>query len=369
MGMLIDRYFARQVLETFLGVSVVLLVIFLANRLVRYLAEAAAGELPGSVILSLVGLKAVKYAILLLPLGLYLAVLLVLGRMYRDNEMAALAACGVGPTRLYVPVLGFLGLPLALFVGWLSLYSVPWTARVEHQLVEQAQRELQITGVQAGRFRETATGGHIIYAQEASEDRLTDVFVRLKLQGRTVVLSAKHARLEHRPAGRYVVLLDGYRYEGEPGAADYRVVRFQRHGVRVRPPPASPGVAHRDARPTAVLWRSEDPGDIAELQWRLAVPVSVLVLGVLAVPVGRTRPRQGRYARLLFAILLYVLYVNLLAVAEEWTENGVVPPMPGLWWVHGLMLVLAAGLLLAQGRARWFKGRATGSGSRSGMAT
>lgn len=359
MVKLLDRYFARQVLQSFLGVTVVLLLIFVSNRLVRYLASAAAGELPADAIVLLIGLKAITYLILLLPLGLYLAVLLVLGRMYRDNEMAALAACGVGVGRLYLPVMG-IGVPLALAVGWLSLYGVPWTAQAEQHVLERAERNLEVTGVRAGRFREGNGGSYVVYAEDIAEDResMRNVFIRVQRQTRQALLSAERAELHEAPDGeRYLMLLDGYRYEGAPGAAAFRMIRFERHGMRLERPASRSRAIKRSARPSSELWASEAPGDAAELQWRLAIPLSVLVLGTLALPVGRSRPRQGRYGRLFTAILLYIGYVNLLAVAQEWTENGVISPLLGLWWVHGLMLAVAAALLVRQLGVGWLTGR------------
>ncbi|NIP72607.1 MAG: LPS export ABC transporter permease LptF [Gammaproteobacteria bacterium] len=359
---LLDRYFAWQVLQGFLGVTVVLLLIFVSNRLVRYLASAAAGELPGDAIITLIGLKAITYLILLLPLGLYLAVLLALGRMYRDSEMAALAACGVGLGRLYVPVMG-IGVPLALAVGWLSLYGVPWTAQAEQRVLERAEQNLEVTGVRAGRFREGNGGSYVIYAEDIAEDQesMSNVFIRVQLETRQALLSAERAELYEAADGeRYLMLRDGYRYEGVPGAEAVRMIRFERHGMRLERPASRSRAIKRSARPTSELWASESAGDAAELQWRLAVPLSVLVLGTLALPVGRSRPRQGRYGRLFVAILLYIGYVNLLAVAQEWTENGVIPPVLGLWWVHGLMLAIAATLLVRYLGTGWPTGRLGG---------
>lgn len=363
MVALIDRYVAREVLQTLLGVLLVLLLIFLSNRLVRYLAEAAAGELPGEAILMLVALNAAKYLILLIPLGLYLAILLVLGRLYRDSEMAAMAACGVGGPRLYRAIL-LLAVPLALVQGWMALQLVPWTDAEQARLLEQAQRDMEVNAIRAGSFQEGMGGKRILYAQEVTDEpRMHQVFIHVQRDdGRSITLTAREGHLENRSGGRYLVLSDGYRYEGRPGDADFRIVEFERHGLLIRRSEAAAEGGKMSARPTSELWGSNDPEEIAELQWRFSMPIGALVLALLALPIGRVNPRSGRYGRLFVAILLYVGYVNLLAFAQSWTERGTIPVTLGLWWVHGLFLLLTAVLLVRQLGLRWvLKGPATES--------
>lgn len=354
MFTLIDRYVAREVLQTLLGVLLVLLLIFLSNRLVRYLADAAAGQLPGDVIFTLVALKAAKYLILLVPLGLYLAILLVLGRLYRDSEMAAMAACGVGGPRLYRAIF-LLTVPLALIQGWMALQVVPWTDAEEVRIIDAAQRDMEINAVRAGRFQEGMDGKRILYAQDVTDEpRMHRVFIHVQRDdGRDIMLSAREGHLETKPAGRYLVLSDGYRYEGKPGDADFRIVRFERHGVLLQRSQPAAESGKMGARPTAQLWGSSDPSEAAELQWRLSMPLGAVVLALLALPIGRVNPRTGRYGRLFIAILLYVGYVNLLAFAQSWTERGTIPISVGLWWVHGLFLLLTAVLLVRQLGLRW----------------
>ncbi len=354
MFTLIDRYVAREVLQTLFGVLVVLLLIFLSNRLVRYLADAAAGQLPGDVIFTLVALKAAKYLILLVPLGLYLSVLLVLGRLYRDSEMAAMSACGVGEPRLYRAIL-MLALPLAAVQGWMALQVVPWSDAEEVRLIDAAQRDMEVNAVRAGRFQEGMGGTRILYAQEVTDEpRMHNVFIHVqRADGRSVMLTAAEGHLEFKPGGRYLVLTDGYRYEGKPGDANFRIVKFQHHGVLLRRSEVVAESGKLGTRPTSELWRSKDPAEAAELQWRLSMPLGALVLALLALPIGRVSPRSGRFGRLFVAILLYVSYVNLLAFAQSWTERGTIPAALGLWWVHGLFLLLTAVLLVRQLGVRW----------------
>ncbi len=370
MTSVIDRYLSREIFQTLVGVILVLLLIFLSNRLVRYLADAAAGQLPADVIFTLVALKTVKYLILLLPLGLYLSVLLVLGRLYRDSEMTALAACGVGTMRLYRPVL-LLALPLALAQGIFSLQIVPWADGQETRIIGRAQEQMDISAVSPGRFREGpqgVNGRRVIYVQSVSAGgQLHDVFIQVRENGESVLLSAARGHVEHDPrtGNRYLVLEDGYRYHGVPGSAGFRILHFARHGILLRAGDEAHGQVKLNAVPTASLWGSSAPPEQAELQWRLSIPVATLSLALLALPLGRVKPRKSNYGRLLIAVVVYVIYFNLLALAQTWTEKGQIPAMLGLWWVHALMFALVAVLLVRQNGWAWVMGSARRGAVRS----
>lgn len=358
----IDRYFARQILQTLLAVALVLLAIFLSNRLVHYLADAAAGQLPGDIIFTLVALKGVKYLLLLLPLALYLAVLLVMGRMYKDNEMVALSACGVGVTRLYRAVM-MIAVPMALIQGWMSLHVVPWSDAMELKLIARAQQQMDLSAITAGRFHEGSRGEWVIYAERVTPDHhLHNVFIHLRQHGKQVLLTASQGYIEDDSATgeRYLVLVDGSRYEGLPGSAQFRILHFAKHGLLLRVPPPPTTTTRLNTVPTSQLWGATDPRRAAELQWRLSVPLAAVLLGLLAVAIGRVKPRKGTYGKLFAAVVVYVFYYNLLAIARTWVDKGYVPPSIGIWWVHGSLLLVVALLLMRQYGFAWSWGRLTG---------
>jgi lipopolysaccharide export system permease protein len=348
VGSIIDRYLVREVAQTWLAVSLVLWLILVSARLSRFLAQAAAGELPGGAVFSLLGLKSVEFLVFMMPLALFLAVMLGLGRLYKDSEMAALAACGVGTAQLYRPLLA-LALVAALVLGWAALYLVPHTAALGYEVRVQAQRTADISGVGAGRFKEIRGGALVFYAESISRDRsaMRKVFVQVRGEDvdRVIVADSAYQTWDEETGDRFLVLVDGKRYEGLPGQADYRVLAFRQHGVLLEPGPAS-GFRKGDATPTARLWGSSDRREQAELQWRLSVPVAALALVFMAVPLCRTTPRQGRYGRLAVGVLAFIVYYNLMGTARVWLEQGVLPPALGIWWVHALPVLL--GILLLQ---------------------
>ncbi|UCE89760.1 MAG: LPS export ABC transporter permease LptF [Pseudomonadota bacterium] len=349
--MIIDRYLVREVLATLFGVVAVLLLILLSVRLVRLFAEAAAGNLPVDVILIALGLKSIANLVFILPLALYLAVLLTLIRLHKDSEMAALAACGVGAGRILRP-LTWLGLVFAVLTGALGLYVGPWAENQNEKLVALYQESRDVQGVIAGRFIELKGEAGAVYVERFDEDlgEYRNVFFQSQGERGQVIVSSLSAyqRIDERTGDRYLVLENGQRYEGRPGAPDFAIVEFDRHGIRIERKPPREVTFRLKATPTVDLLRSGAASDVAELQWRVSPMLLCLVLTWIAVPLGRTSPRQGHYLRVGIAILIYIVYSNMLNVSRAWLEDDNIPQYVGLWWVHLCMGALALVLFAQQ---------------------
>jgi lipopolysaccharide export system permease protein len=349
---LIDRYLLREILLGWLAITLVLWLIMISHRMVGYLAQAATGELPGDVILVLLGVKTLWMIAYVMPFSLALGVVSGLGRLYRDNEMTVLVACGVGPGRIYRPLLGMAFL-VAVILGWLVLDYIPGVIAYGERLTQRAEQQADISLLGAGRFNVLRGGQITFYAERLSDDkqRMENLFVyvydRKNRDKPPQVISADSAyRMTDPDSGDdYLVFVKGFRYEGNPGESDYQIMKFDRQGVRVEMPGRTPPSSKRSAIPTDELLGSTDIKEIVELQWRLSVPVSVMVLVILAVPLSRTSPRKGRYGGLVVPVLLLVIYFNLMGTAKAWVEQGAIPPAIGIWWVHVLPVVVAALML------------------------
>ena len=356
MFSLIDRYVIREVLKTLIGVSIVLFLIFMSNRIVRYLAQVASGDLPSNILFSLIGLTSIQYMILMLPLSIYIAILLLLGRFYKDQEMAAMNSCGIGTLHLYRPIFWISG-PLAILVALMTFYVIPWTSQIEVDLLKGARKNLVFTGISAGQFRESQGGKRIIYVEEMSDDHIhmRNIFVRILDGKHPVMVTAEQGKMEIDPetGNRLLVLTRGARYEGEPGIDEYKRIEFERHSLVIKPPSDNVDEARRLAITTQALIAASGPEELAELQWRLGIPISVLVLSLLGVPLARVKPRQGQYGKLFTALLVYILYVNLLALAKSWIARDIIPASLGMWWVHLLMLGLTLLVLIRQYGWQW----------------
>ncbi len=347
----VERYVLREVVQTWLGVTGVLVAILLANQLSRVLGQAADNQYGRHVVVDLIALGAIMNLSVIVPVGLLLAVVLTLGRMYHDSEIAALQACGYGPRRMLLPLFAFAAV-VAVGLAWLTFVQVP-RADAEVQLLRQsAIKEAQFGQLDAGRFRSFSGGDIVFYAEHVGADGvLHNVFVQRQIANRIEVALANSATYSRgaEDGSHLVTLFDGRRYEGIPGHADFRVIEFREHGIPIATPMSSGGTQDPDTKPTQELLGSLAPADIAQLQIRGSAPIMAILLTLIAVPLSRLQPRQGRYARVGAAIVAYFLYSNLLSVAKVWLEKGDLPPLIGVWWVH--LLALGVGLYLLRREA------------------
>jgi lipopolysaccharide export system permease protein len=345
----LDRYLLREVTWTFVAVTGVLLIVLLSNQFARVLGQAAANGFPAEIVLTLIGLTTLQQLTVLVPIGLFLGVVLALGRLYHESEMTAMTACGVGPLRIYRPI-ALLAVVIAALLAVLSYRVVPAAWIKSNELRLEATRAAQFGALEPGRFRSFAGGEAVFYAERVEKTgELYGVFVQRSAGDKIEVAMADRA--VQRGAGKpeqMFILYDGRRYEGVPGTPNWRIVEFHEHGIPVRLPEAKAGKSKVEMKTTATLMASKDPKDRAELAWRTAVPIMALVLMVLAVPLARLRPRQGRFARVGYAVLAYFFYSNMLAAVRVWIQKDSPGGQLGLWWVHLVPLLFAAWLLWSE---------------------
>ena len=351
MKRILDRYIFREIAVTWLGVTMILLMILLTNQFARVLGDVAKGKLPRDAAFDVIGLSAAQYLTVLVPIGLFLAVMLALGRLYRDSEMPAMMACRVGPSGIYRPLLWLL-VPLALGVAWLSIEGTPRALTTIERISAEARREADLNSIEPGRFTVFGPDRAVVYGERVTEDGFMEgVFLERRLEEDIieVVIAKRGEQVESEdPDTRLLVLYEGRRYEGIPGTPSFRVIEFAEHGIPYR----LPSLREFELKPRAMRFRdlfdSADLEQIAERQWRLSVPISTILLAFLAVPLARSRPREGRYGRIAIGLLVFIIYFNLLSAAKAWIEEGDVSPTLGIWWVHGVIVLLILSLLSLQ---------------------
>ncbi|HAF91378.1 LPS export ABC transporter permease LptF [Pseudomonas sp. S5(2021)] len=351
--MIVFRYLSRELLITLSAVSAVLLVIIMSGRFIKYLAQAAQGLLDPGVLLLIMAFRLPGFLQLILPLGLFLGILLAYGRLYLDSEMTVLSATGMSQRRLVLYSMAPAALVAAL-VGWLSLGLAPQGIAQVDRILNQQDSLTEFDTLMPGRFQTLRDGSRVTYTRELSADgrELSGVFIsetttatRAAKDRGVSVLVAERGRQEVQDDGsRYLILENGYRYDGKPGQADYRKIQYDTYGVLLPRPEVSLELSEREAMPTRELLGQDDVRLRSELQWRLSLPVLVFVVTLLAVPLARVNPRQGRFLKLLPAILLYMSYLALLIAARGALDKGRIPMALGLWWVHGVFLGI--GLLM-----------------------
>jgi lipopolysaccharide export system permease protein len=342
--------FRRSLLREFGNLAVAtfatLLAITLTTQLIRFLGQAASGKLPPEAVLAFLGFSALNYLPVLLSLTLFISVLMTISRSYRDSEMVIWFSTGLPLTAWVRPVLIFAA-PLVLVIALLSLFLAPWANSQSEQYRRQLDSRAEFSRIAPGVFRESANAERVFFVEAAgnSTTKVKNVFVSSMQNDKLAVMVSRNGTEETAANGdRFIVLTDGRRYEGTPGEADYRVMQFKRYAVRVETREATVGQVPARARSTRTLLEYPGKGNLAELLWRIGLPLSALNLTLLAIPLAFVNPRAGRSANLVFALLTYMVYSNLISVSQAWVAQGRLSFHVGWWAVHAIMLVLLMAL-------------------------
>jgi len=354
---IIDHYIRREVAHVMLGVLSVLVLIFLCTEFSRYLQQAAEGNIPINALVKLFGIAIPALISLLLPLAYFLGLLLGYGRLYVDNEMVVMNACGMSRQYL-LRVTMKQAIIVAIIVGILDFWLVPYLARYKEQLLANGAADSILQSILPGQFQQSPDGKQVFYIQSIAHDRhkISGIFMA---QTSTLNQPEKpidnnhswdvsYARTAYETTDKsthdsFFTSDKGFRYMGTPGQPNYMIVQFDKYSLRLAGEETASESTKAQAVPTwTLLSNYNNPIYAAELQWRAALPISVLLMALLAVPLSRVRPRQGRFVKLLPAILIYLLYANMLYVARSWVSDGTVSIAFGMWWIHIALFFIAA---------------------------
>ncbi|MFT4585458.1 MAG: lipopolysaccharide export system permease protein [Gammaproteobacteria bacterium] len=348
--LIIDGYITREVLKPLLLIVTVLILIFVGYSSGRYLSYAADGLLQLETLVSFILIKMVIALEVLLPIALYLSIVLGLGRLESGAEITAIRASGIGNGRVMRAVVG-ISIVLALIVAAFSMYGRPIAYEKSYWIKAKAEAEIEIDKLQSGNFYDSEERERTIFVEEVDKKtgQLERIFIRGDRGGFIHVIYAGSGIQEFDFAtGRRVLTLMNARVYliGPHGATDRGLGKFKTLKLRLDDvAPLSVGYK-RKAAPTSALASSNSVLDIAEFQWRLSTPISTVLLGILAVLLSRSAPRSSRYTKTIGALLIYIVYFNLNAVAKTWVETGVVGKFPGIWWVQFCLLMIIVALIL-----------------------
>lgn len=339
--MIFHKTLLRELTSTALATFLVLLGIVLTTQLVRLLGQAASGAITSTSVIALLGFTAISYLPTLLSLTLFISVLMSISRGYRDSEMVVWFACGMSLMRWVKPVLMF-ALPLVFTIAVLALWLSPWAAgrAADYRKIMDSREDAST--ISPGVFRESRQAERVYFVEEISgtDNLVANVFISSTQHGKPGVMVAKRGFQEtHENGDRFLVMLNGYRYEGEPGNADFKIYEFERYAVRtemreaIRPP-------NTKSAATLELIAVPDPRNLGELSWRIGLPVSALLLSLLAIPLSFVNPRAGRSVNLIVALLAYMIYSNLLSIMQASIAQSRVSLAFGLMAVHAMMLIV-----------------------------
>ncbi len=344
----LDRYIAASVARPMLAIAGVLILVFASFDTARTLADFEANGLGPLTLAKLVGLKSLIALDVLLPLALYLAAVVGLAHLHRNQEMTALRSIGTSPLRTSVGLLG-VALGLAAMVAIVGLFARPWAYRqvelIETRLIDEAR----LSDLPADIFRALNDGG-VLYGRRnaADSDAILDFFSYQRRNGSSQLILADRATEQPNADGRQLQLEGARSYRLDRDGPNDRRQTIDTVTWRFQPTSAIAEFG-RKALSTAQLLGSRDPDEIAERQWRFSRPIAAILLALVAIPMSSSVPRQTPYARLTLALALFIVYFVLGDVARSWVEQAIVPPFPGLWWPHAL---LALGLIGAATASR-----------------
>lgn len=351
--MIIFRYLAREVFVTLIALTSILVLIFLSNQLIQYLNRAASGTIPGVIIMKLMMLELPTLLCLLVPLGFYVAMLVAYGRLYAESELTVLRACGYGSGQLMRHSF-IMATVVAVIVAGVMIWGSPYIYIARAKLLRTTGIQTLVQTIMPGRFHAINDGQEIFYVQSMSRNHSKAEHVFLakqtnendKIRWDVLWADKAFAETDVKTGEDYVILQNGKEYQGTPGHADYQIAEFEEYKARLPHPIVK---INNDLRTqsTASLWplNNVDRSKAAELQWRLSVPLMVLTLTLVAVPLSRINPRSGKYAKLLPAIIIYILYANLMFIGRDAIVSGSIPQWLGLWWVHLLVAALGGFLI------------------------
>jgi lipopolysaccharide export system permease protein len=323
-------------------VFAVLLGIIVVSQLIRLLSYAVSGEVAVDGVLALLGFSAMNYLPVLLSISLFISILLTLSRSYRDSEMVVWFCSGVGLTRWIRPVLWY-AVPVVGLIAVLSLVLSPWALRKSDEFRNKLESRDDVTSATPGMFRESKQADRVYFIDnvDAGSNRVGNIFVQSNQNGKVGTMVARQGLQETLPNGdRFLVLLNGTRYEGTPGQRDYRIVEFERYAMRIDAVPVKRTDPQVKTMATLELWRNPTTWNLSELEWRFGLPISATILALLAIPLGYVNPRAGRSLNLFLAIVLYMLYNNMISVTNTWVGQGKLSPGMGLWGIHLAMLAV-----------------------------
>lgn len=340
--MLFRRSLLQELISTAAGAFLILVGIVVAQRAGNLIRLAAKGILPNDAITTMLGFNMVKFMPMILSLTLFLAVLMTLSRWYRDSEMVIWFSGGLSITHWIRPVITFVA-PIIIFIATLSLFVMPWAIDKGEQYRAQLESRDELASISPGVFKESNNGERVFFIESFDElgNIVKNIFVQsIQHQKLGIIVAAEGSRFVESNGDHFLLMKNGRRYQGERGTAEFSTTEFETYAIRVETKEVKETPPSTQSKSSRELLLNKSKTNSAELQWRLAIPISALILSLLAIPLSALDPRAGRSANFAIALIIYIIYNNLLSIMQAWVVQGKVTSLIGLWPVHLFFLML-----------------------------
>ena len=368
--MIIQRYLVKEIMISFLATLFILLLIIIGNTFVRLLGDVSGGSLPIDALGKLVFLKSFYAIVSLAPIALLIGMMLAFGRLYRDHEVLALHASGVGPKTFYKGIFLFVG-PLTLLITILVFFILPQLEQTSQNIENEIKQRPEAAGIPVGEFMHANVGGKplTLFVEDVDHENVVMKHVFLHLDDKPskakkvkdgdgganikdheeMILTGKQALLYVDPegGGRVFKFKDGSLYKNNLTTGEFSIFKFAEHGLHI-PALKIKNTRNLETYSLSKLLKNNDNESKAEIHWRLALIFSAPIMALLAFPLSYTTPRQGRYGKLAIGILLYAVYANMIITGRSMIEEGSIPNWLGLWWAHIIFILLSLWLVRRQ---------------------
>lgn len=366
-NLILKKYINQELLRTASAILLVLILIFVSTRFIKYIQLAVDGSISSNAVFGLLGLQVPAVAGFLLPLSFFIAILLTFGRLYADNEMAVIQAAGVSELQLAKNILP-VAVILALVAGGLSFWVTPWSTYQAKTLLAKEKAEARFGVFSPGKFRESSTKSGVVFVESKLVDgQVEGLFAVSGINSETEQLEiqiAKSAKFERSDensndpdrAGS-LVLDNGYTYIYDHEQQSWKVTQYDAYYMTVSVPKQEKVSVKNKAISSEILLQRGGPAEWAELHWRLSAPLSIPILCFLAIPLARTQPRKGKFSRLLPAIMVYLVYALLMMNSRRLVETEKIPSEIGFWWIHLLAIIFCIWLYRSKAIRRRTKNR------------
>jgi lipopolysaccharide export system permease protein len=347
--MLYQNKLKNELFFNSLSTILILSGIVVAQRGVVVFRLASKGIIPNDSILTILVFSLLKYLPILLTLTLFLTILLTLSRWFRDSEMMIWFSSGLGLTSFIRPIL-FFSLPIILLIGFLSLYLSPWATQKSEEYKAGLKNRDELATISPGSFKESKNKDRVFYVEGFGDlgSKVKNVFVQSEQNGKLgIIVSNEGSRVSTNTADEYIVLKKGKRYEVNHENNHFTEIKFSDYGflVEKKLPPII-DVNQVEAMPTLLLLMTKGNREIAEFVWRVSLPISGIVLIILAIPLSFINPRSGRSVNIIIAIMIFAIYNNLMGVTQSYINLGKLNPYVGGSIVHLLIIMIASYLMM-----------------------
>ena len=346
---LISKYLIRNLIIFFSGITFIIALIVFGNQFVLTVQESVQHGIPIQELMPLVGLNMLRDIPIILTLSLFLSIIISISQLYKNSEAVVMNSIGIGDKSfisLIQPIIVF----SFIIVFILSIFAVPWAKQQKNIAEDKTLNASEFSFITEGKFETFKNGDIVFYASEsenidaANEQNMEEIFIyAIDNENPIIVLASKATKyVDNISKSIYLRLKDGVRYQGLPGSNNINILDFELYDLEIVSGDIQKTISdfsEIEEKSTFELIKEGGPLANAEVQWRFSQPISILILSILGVYLGKSSPRTGKGINILIGLVFFMLYNNGLLIAKTSIENNELNPFIGLWSIHILLAI------------------------------